>query len=213
MLNYDQENQRYLLTATAQELEQQSHRLLADYHRKFPLKPGLSKEELRRQLPPAMEVRLFNYLLGGMAQKKQVVSEKDLVRLSTHKVTLAQDQEDVSRRLEDLYRRSLFSPPTFKEATEASKIAGDKVKQLLRVLVNQGRLVKVKEDLYFHQAAIEQLKATLIDFLKQNREITVNQFKDLTQTSRKFTIPLLEYFDSVRTTVRVGEARRLREGA
>jgi selenocysteine-specific elongation factor len=213
VLNYDQENQRYLLTATAQELEGQIQRLLTDYHRKFPLKPGLSKEELRRQLPPAMEVRLFNYLLGGLAQKKQIVSEKDLVRLSTHKVTLAQDQEDVSRRLEELYRRGLFSPPTFKEATEASKITPDKVKQLLQVLVNQGRLVKVKEDLYFHQAAIEQLKAALIDFLKKNREITVNQFKDLTQTSRKFTIPLLEYFDSVRTTVRVGEARRLREGA
>ena len=54
----------------------------------------------------------------------------------------------------------------------------------------------MKEDLYFHQAAIEALKAALIDFLKQNREITVNQFKDLTQTSRKFSIPLLEYFDS-----------------
>ncbi|MGA9756430.1 MAG: selenocysteine-specific translation elongation factor [Desulfobaccales bacterium] len=213
VLYYDQENQRYLLTITAQELERQSLQILADYHRKFPLKPGLSKEELRRQLPPAMEVRLFNYLLGDMAQKKQVVSEKDLVRLSTHKVTLAQDQEDLSRRLEELYRRGHFSPPTFKEATEASKIAGDKVKQLLQVLVNQGRLVKVKEDLYFHQAAIEQLKAALIDFLKKNREITVVQFKDLTQTSRKFTIPLLEYFDSVRTTVRVGEARRLREGA
>ena len=213
VLNYDQENQRYLLTATAQELEGQMLRLLSDYHRKFPLKPGLSKEELRRQLPPAMEVRLFNYLLGGMAQKKQLVAEKDLVRLSTHKVTLAQDQEDLSRRLEELYRRGHLSPPTFKEATEASKIAADKVKQLLQVLVNQGRLVKVKEDLYFHQAAIESLKAALIDFFKNNKEITVVQFKDLTQTSRKFTIPLLEYFDSVRTTVRVGEARRLREGA
>ena len=212
-LYYDQENQRSLLTVTAQELERQSLQILADYHRKFPLKAGLSKEELRRQLPPAMEVRLFNYLLGGMAQKKQLVSDKDLVRLSTHKVTLAQDQEDVSRRLEELYRRGHFSPPTFKEATEASKIAADKVKQLLQVLVNQGRLIKVKEDLYFHQAAIEALKAALIDFLKQNREITVNQFKDLTQTSRKFSIPLLEYFDSTRTTVRVGETRRLREGA
>jgi len=212
-LYYDQENQRYLLAVTAQELERQSLQILADYHRKFPLKPGLSKEELRRQLPPAMEVRLFNYLLGGMAQKKQVVPDKDLVRLSTHKVTLAQDQEDVSRRLEELYHRGHFSPPTFKEATEAAKIPADKVKQLLQVLVNQGRLIRVKEDLYFHQAAIEALKAALIDFLRQNREITVNQFKDLTQTSRKFSIPLLEYFDSTRTTVRVGETRRLREGA
>jgi selenocysteine-specific elongation factor len=160
-----------------------------------------------------MEVRLFNYLLNDLAQKKKVVAEKDLVRLSTHKVTLAQDQEDLSRRLDELYRRGHFSPPTFKEATEALKIPPDKVKQLLQVLVNQGQLIKVKEDLYFHQAAISELKAALIDFLKKNREITVIQFKDLTQTSRKFTIPLLEYFDTTRTTVRVGETRRLREGA
>ena len=213
VLNYDPENQRYLLAATAQELETQIQQHLTDYHRKFPLKPGLNKEELRRHLPPAMEVRLFNYLLGDLAQKKKVVTEKDVVRLSTHKVTLAQDQEDLSRRLEDSYRRGHFSPPTFKEATEAAKIPPDKVRQLLTVLVNQGRLIKVKEDLYFHQAAIAELKAALIDFLKKNQEITVNQFKDLTQTSRKFSIPLLEYFDSTRTTVRVGEARRLREGA
>jgi selenocysteine-specific elongation factor len=69
----------------------------------------------------------------------------------------------------------------------------------------------VKEDLYFHQDAIGELKAGLIDFLKKNREISVVEFKNLTQTSRKFTIPLLEYFDSIRTTVRVGETRRLRE--
>jgi selenocysteine-specific elongation factor len=213
VLHYDPENQRYLLAASAQALERRIQEVLSDYHRKFPLKPGLSKEELRRQLPPAMEVRLFNYLLGDLAQKQQVVSEKDLVRLSAHKVTLAQDQEDLSRRLEELYRRGHLSPPTFKEATEAARISPEKVKQMLQVLVNQGRLVKVKEDLYFHQAAIQQLKAALINFLKQNREITVVQFKDLTQTSRKFSIPLLEYFDSNRTTVRVGEARRLREGA
>ena len=212
VLHYDQEHQRYLLAATAQELEDRIHRLLTAYHQKFPLKPGLSKEELRRQLPAKMEVRLFNYLLTDMAQKKRLVTEKDLVRLAAHKVTLAGDQEDLSRRLADQYRRGHLSPPTFKEATEALKIPPEKVKQLLQVLVNQGLLVKVKEDLYFHQEAIAALKAALIDFLKQHGEITVVQFKELTQTSRKFSIPLMEYFDSTRTTVRVGEARRLREG-
>ena len=60
--------------------------------------------------------------------------------------------------------------------------------------------------------ALAQLEAPLVDFLKKNGEISIPQFKDLTQTSRKFTIPLLEYFDMNRVTVRVGEARRLREG-
>jgi selenocysteine-specific elongation factor len=211
-LNYDPEKERYLLTATARQLEQQARELLSAYHRKNPLKPGLSKEELRRQLPAQMEVRLFNYLLTGMVNQKQIALEKDLVRLASHKVTLAVDQEDLVSRLATLYQKGNLSPPTLKEAGAALNLAPDKLKQLLAVLVNQGRLVKVKEDLYFHQEAMARLKAALVDFLKQHQEITVIQFKDLTQTSRKFTIPLLEYFDSTRTTVRVGETRRLREG-
>jgi selenocysteine-specific elongation factor len=213
VLNYDPENPRYLLSATAGELQQQIKQHLADYHRKNPLKPGLSKEELRRQLPPQTEVRLFNYLLNDLVGKKQIALEKDLVRLTSHRVTLAVDQEDLVSRAATLYLKGQLTPPTLKEVAAALLAPPEKIKQLLQVLVNQGRLVKVKEDLYFPPEAISQLKAQLVDFLKKHQEITVVQFKDLTQTSRKFTIPLLEYFDSTRTTVRVGEARRLREGA
>jgi selenocysteine-specific elongation factor len=210
---YDPENHRYLLAATAKDLEAQIKERLGDYHRRHPLKPGLSKEELRRSLPPQVEVRLFNFLLNRLTQQKQIAVEKDLVRLASHKIQLAGAQEDQTRRLEDLYRRGRLSPPTLKEAAAALDAPLGTASQLLTVLVNQGKLVKVKEDLYFHADAIAQIKADLVEFFKKNKEITVPQFKDLTQTSRKFTIPLLEYFDTNRVTVRVGEARRLREGA
>jgi len=212
VIRYDPEKERYILTATARKLDQEMKGILSTYHHKNPLKPGLAKEELRRQLPPQLEVRLFNQLLNELAQKQQIMVEKDLVRLASHKVTLAMDQEEQVSRLAALYQRGQLSPPTLKEAAAALDVPPDKFKQLLTVLVNQGRLVKVKEDLYFHREAIEHLKGQLVNFLKKNKEITVIQFKDLTQTSRKFTIPLLEYFDSARTTVRVGETRRLREG-
>jgi selenocysteine-specific elongation factor len=212
-LLYDPENQRYVLTGTARALEEEIRRHLKTYHQQNPLKPGLSKEELRRKLPPQMEVRLFNDLLGRLTQQKQVALEKDLVRLTSHRVQLATDQEDVTRRLEVLYQRGRLSPPTLKEVEAALKLPLAKLQPLLAVLVNRGSLAKVKEDLYFHTDALAQLKAALVDFLKKNGEISIPQFKDLTQTSRKFTIPLLEYFDMNRVTVRVGEARRLREGA
>jgi len=211
-LNYDPEGRRYLLTATARALEEQIKERLAAHHRQHPLKPGFSKEELRRHLPPQVEVRLFNFLLSRLVSQKQVVLEKDLVRLASHRVQLAGDQEDLLKRLEALYQRGQLSPPTLKETAAALAVQGPQLLQLLAVLVNQGRLVKVKEDLYFHTQAMAQLKSELVDFLKKHQEITVLEFKDLTQTSRKFTIPLLEYFDGTRVTVRVGETRRLREG-
>ena len=212
VLLYDPENQRYVLAATARSLEENILQYLKPYHQQNPLKPGFSKEELRRKLPPQLEVRLFNDLLASLTRQKQIVLEKDLVRLASHRVQLATDQEDLSRRLESLYQGGELSPPTLKELEAALKVPLAKLQPLLALLVNQGRLVKVKEDLYFHTEAVARLKARLVDFLKKNREISVLQFKDLTQTSRKFTIPLLEYFDTNRVTVRVGEARRLREG-
>jgi selenocysteine-specific elongation factor len=211
-LFYDQENQRYILTATTLALEEDIRRTLKAYHQENPLKPGLSKEELRRKLPPRMDVRLFNEILGNLTRLKQVVLEKDLVRLTSHKVKLAVDQQETTQRLESLYRHGQLSPPTLKEVEAALKLPLNQITPLLRVLVNQGSLAKVKEDLYFHTEALASLKAKLVDFLKKNGEISIPQFKDLTQTSRKFTIPLLEYFDTNRVTVRVGEARRLREG-
>jgi selenocysteine-specific elongation factor len=143
VMKYDPERERYLLTATARQLDQEIKGILSAYHRKNPLKPGLSKEELRRQLPPQLEVRLFNQLLGDLAQKQQIAVEKDLVRLTSHRVTLAVDQEEHVHRLAGLYQRGQLSPPTLKEAAGYLAVTPDKVKQLLTVLVNQGRLVKV----------------------------------------------------------------------
>ena len=78
-------------------------------------------------------------------------------------------------------------------------------------MVKEGGILKVKEDLYFHRKAIDELKSELIAFLKNNGEITTPQFKEMTGASRKYTIPLIEYFDRTQVTVRVGDTRVLRK--
>jgi selenocysteine-specific elongation factor len=212
ILKFDPENERYILTAVAQSLEDRINERLKTHHRQHPLKPGLSKEELRTQLPRGVEARLFNFLLARLTAQGRIAVERDQVRLSSHKVKLAGEQEELTRRLEALYLKGGLTPPTLKEAEAALKAPFSQIQPLLAVLVNQGKLVKVKEDLYFHAEAMAGLKADLVSFLRKNKEISVHQFKDLTNTTRKFSIPLLEYFDTNRVTVRVGEARRLREG-
>jgi selenocysteine-specific elongation factor len=72
-------------------------------------------------------------------------------------------------------------------------------------------LIKVKEDMYFHHASLGDLKNRLLDIFAGQEEITTPQFKELTQTTRKYTIPLLEFLDATRFTIRVGDVRRLRQ--
>jgi selenocysteine-specific elongation factor len=78
-------------------------------------------------------------------------------------------------------------------------------------MVKEGRLLKVKEDLYFDRKAVEALEEKLVGFLKTHGEITTPQFKEMTGISRKYTIPLIEYFDLKQITVRVGDSRVLRK--
>jgi selenocysteine-specific elongation factor len=79
-------------------------------------------------------------------------------------------------------------------------------------MLEEGALVKVKDDLYFHRQVIEDLKTGLVSYLKAHGEITTPQFKEMTGVSRKYTIPLIEFFDATKVTIRIGDIRRLREG-
>jgi selenocysteine-specific elongation factor len=210
IIPYDLENNRYALGAEVKDLQNQAAQFLQKFHREQPLKLGLSKEELRRRLPEELEVRLFNYLLGDMETQKRIVVDKELVRLASHRVVLGEEQEELAKKLESMYQKGGLTPPTLKEAGAALRAEGNRLQEIIKLLTSQGRLIKVKEDLLFHRSVMDTLKSKLVDYLKQNNEISVPQFKDLTQTSRKFAIPLMEYFDASRVTVRVGENRRLR---
>jgi len=182
---------------------------LSRYHQDFPLKVGLFKEELRSRTVGSQNPKLFNYLIGQLTQEDVIVQEKEVMRLKEHRVTLAQDQEKVRQQIEEIYRKSGLQPPYFKELKE--KFSNNTAADVLGVMVKDGILVKVKEDLYFHHDVIEELKTRLTDFLIEKGEIDTPQFKEMTNASRKYTIPLLEYFDITQFTMRVGDKRVLRK--
>ena len=90
-------------------------------------------------------------------------------------------------------------------------LSAEEVQEGVDILVRSGGLVRTKGGLCFAQEALVDLRERLVTHLKANGEITTLQFKELTNASRKFTIPLGEHFDSIRLTVRVGDnTRRLR---
>jgi len=182
---------------------------ISDYHQQYPLRAGLPKEELRSQAGVIKNPKLFNFLMNQLTREGEIAQEKELVRLKGHRVTLAEDQEKTRKELERLYLDSWLQPPYFKDVK--GKFPGTTAEEVLEVMLKEGVLIKVKEDLYFHAKAIEDLKNRLVTFLKKEGEITTPQFKDMTGASRKYTIPLIEYFDKSQVTVRVGDNRVLRK--
>ena len=208
IIQYDKEKGVFIHSGHYEKAREEILNTLTRYHRDSPLKVGLLKEELRSRTVGSNNPKLFNSLINQLTQEEVIVQEKELLRLKEHRVTLAQDQEEVRRQIEEIYRKSGIQPPYFKEIKE--KFPGNTATDVLGVMVKDGILIKVKEDLYFHSEVIEELKNRLVGFLKDMGEIDTPQFKEMTNASRKYTIPLLEYFDVTQLTIRVGDKRMLR---
>jgi len=191
----------FLHGETRERLRTDTLRVLEDFHRKNPLKIGISREELRGRAGGADE-RVFSHLLGTLEAEGTVRSERDKVRLASHSVRLSPEQQKVVDLIEAEFRAAGAAPPT----------PEDSESELFQLLVAGRRLIRVKEGLYFHAEALKQIEEKLVTLLRAKKDIGPADIKDLLGISRKYAIPLLEYFDGQRVTQRVGERRVLRGG-
>jgi selenocysteine-specific elongation factor len=182
---------------------------LTEFHQRFPMKSGLSKEELRTKLPPEVDIKLFQILVSELIQSKEVVLEKDKLRLPGHQISSA-DEKGLVKRVEAAVLKGGLQPPSSKELSEEWSEKEDEVRSIFEHLVHEGVLVKIKGEIYFHRIPFENLKKELVNHLKNHQEITTPQFKEMTKASRKYAIPLIEYFDQIKLTIRLGEKRVLR---
>lgn len=184
---------------------------LKEFHTRFPMKSGLAMEELRTKLPPEVDARLFQILLNELIQSRKIILEKDKLRLPGHRVS-SSDEKGLVKRVEEALIKGGLQPPSPKELSEAWFEKEEEVQAVFDHLVHEGTLVKIKGGIYFHRTHFEHLKERLIHFLRTNREITTPQFKEMTGASRKYVIPLIEYFDQIKLTLRLGDKRILRMG-
>ena len=212
IIQVDKENRLFLHASIFTALKQNLRQTLQAYHKANPLRIGIQKEELRSKIPSTLNAKIFTLLLNQMIKDEEIAAEEDTVRLFAHKISLGADQQDIRKRIIAEYSRSGLQPPWFKELSAELKTDPARSAEVLRLLVEEGQLVKVKEDLYFAAGVVKDLQERLVDFLTRNGEISTPQLKEMTGVSRKYVIPLIEYFDSRNVTIRIGDIRKLRKG-
>jgi selenocysteine-specific elongation factor len=181
------------------------------YHERYPLKEGMSKEELRSTAGQFARQRLFNMAVRELEKKGEVVVERENIRLSAHRVNLKGELEDLRSKIGETYMDAGLTPPTIKELME--KLAGQRslAESVINVMLKEGSLIKINEDLYFHKEVLARLREDYKALLVRDGKATPATMKELTGLSRKFIIPLMEYFDITKLTIRAGDHRILRE--
>ncbi len=212
ILLVDPEKLKVIEIGQYQRLKEITLNQLREFHQRFPMRTGLAKEELRTKLPVEVDVKLFQILIHELIQSKEVVLERDKLWLTGHQISSV-DEKGLVKRVEEAILKGRLQPPLPKELTEEWSEEEEAILPVFEHLVHEGVLVKIKSGMYFHKIHFENLKGELINYLKSHKEISTSQFKELTGASRKYAIPLIEYFDQIKLTLRVGEKRVLRTGA
>jgi selenocysteine-specific elongation factor len=186
---------------------------LERHHKREPLARGMLRETLREKVFTHSAPELFNGVLARLEAEGKVVSEKDIVRSSTHSVGLSDQDVALSERIEQIYLTAGLEAPSLDDAmTKASVPASQRTqaRKLLQLLLDDKKLIRIHGEMFMHSQVIQNLKTKLLTYASQHepdRLIDVPTFKDLAGVSRKYAIPLLEYFDREQLTRRAGDKR------
>ncbi|MDC3237141.1 selenocysteine-specific translation elongation factor [bacterium] len=185
------------------------HRLQI-FHSKNPLKEGMPTQELKSKFQYIKDTKFFNILFARLSRENLIILDKNIIKLTDHKVALQVDQHEIKDKIRKIYQSNGLTPPFFRTICKDLEIDKKTSTDVLHMLIDEKSIIKTKDDLYFDAGEISRLEQKLVEFLKTNESITTPEFKEMTQVTRKFVIPLIEYFDSVKVTIRVGDIRQLR---
>ncbi len=179
---------------------------LKSYLVQNPHKRGIGKEELRSKLPRRTPSIFFNELLRQLEQRQEISVDREQVCL------MAEPTRHVDPLVLVIEKAGL-EVPSVKDLVLSSRLPEKTVRDRLQESVRCGDLKRVSSDFYYTTSVLHGLEQRLTDYLHANKEITPVEFRGMTGLSRKYLIPILEFFDSEKLTIRIGDSRRLRRQA
>ncbi len=181
---------------------------LESFHRANPLVAGMPKEELRGRVARGLRPEIFRSVLGEMADRQEVRVAGDTVMRAGRKIVLTAEEETARAQIERAFETAGLAVPRLAELLPRLPVDRKRAEKLVQLLLKEGALVKVSEEMVFHASALGRLREMLAAYKsEQGERISVTAFKELTGISRKYAIPLLEHLDREKVTRRMGDER------
>ena len=186
---------------------------IENFHVREPLAKGILRETLREKIFAHLPPENFKAVLESLQKDNKIAAEKDFVCAAAHNLELSNDEKILREKLENLYRIAKLEAPKLEDALlesiRGTKLNREHARKVFQLLLNSGELVKISEEFYFNRSEIGALVEKLKAYAETSadRLIDVPKFKEIAGISRKYAIPLLEYFDREKITRRAGDKR------
>jgi len=200
--------EHYLHGATAVEAGERLLGQLAEYHRRAAESPGMTWEQLGEAYPWPKAV--LECLVRRLKTADRLVEHNQRLARAEHRPTFQDRDAAPLQAIESCFRQQEFVPPSAAELAEKMGLPPAAIDRLLGILQEHQRLVAVGDGLLFHQEAVERARRLLVEHLEKEGRLESVKFKYLLDTTRKFALPLLDYFDRTGLLRRVGNTRYLK---
>jgi selenocysteine-specific elongation factor len=179
------------------------------FHEAHPLRPGARREELRVMVQGEPSDDLFAYGVEHLVHEGTLKSDNALIRLRDYKIALTPEQEEIRDAIARVLKDGGTTPEDLKTLPDVIQVNARSVHDVVSAMQAIGGLVRLEDTLLFLPEVMEDVRRQLVDYLKENGEIDVSTFRSLIGTTRKFAVPLLNFFDTQGITIRQGDVRVL----
>jgi selenocysteine-specific elongation factor len=196
-------------TSQHEELKNKILHLISDYHREESLSSGITKAAIgeKLQLSPV----LVNFLLKRLAAEERVKIAGDKVALTDFEIQFSLAQQKFLVTLETTLNQAEFNPMDLQEIQRSTELSAKEVWGLLAYLVDKQRVIQIDKDKFLAAEIVNRGAILIRDYLLKQRSATVSELKTILNTSRKWAVPLLNYYDKIGLTIRIGDQRVLNE--
>ena len=196
-----------------QKLKNQLAEALNEYHSKNPLQKGMRLNELKQRLMPKGEMQNFNAVISLFEKDNTIKLESQRAALSSFEIKINETMKKMISDIEKAYLASLFSPPDSEELQQLKyKDSRGEFKQAIEYMAENGVLINIAEHMYLHNDNLKKAIEKMEEIQKEKGEISLGDFRDKLDTSRKYALPILEYCDKQNITQRAGDLRKLKDG-
>jgi len=180
---------------------------LKKYHEQYPMRQGQSREEIRSRFLKNINARMFNLILKKLEEAEKIQSSDKRLWLPGHKSMPGSEDLKIIEMIEREMKENLFTPPSLESLKQKANIDNTGILEIIAYLLENKILIKANQDIYFSNDVIEEGKKRLNDYFAGEKELTLATARDIFDTTRKYALPLVEYFDRIRFTRRIGDIR------
>lgn len=183
--------------------------LLEAFHKSNPLKTGMLKEEFKNKIfGKGIKQKLYDKLIE-ILNEDTIDLSSNYISKKGFEIKLDKRQEEIKTKIFNVFKETGYQPPKPDDILKGFGREEKAAKMVFDALVDMDALMKINDEIYLTSENVAKAKAILQEFIAKNGSITAGEFRDSVGASRKYAVPVLEYFDSIKFTKRVEDKRIL----